>query len=180
MQADTTEKHPKAGDSRRRHVRNLLLILLGAVVAWVVVDVLHLDYSSRYSSGFTATGIWAFGVTAVEIGALCLPSAAHRLKKLLILLLIYVGSYVCLSSYGGYYFCQTGSLRYSSGLSVSDVSMWQPRFLYWQRLQNVSGESTSQGTVLGYYYCPLIMIDRRWVHCTRRLEVDLAGMRWAE
>ena len=83
--------------------------------------------------------------------------------------LLYLASYCCLSGLGEYRFSQSGSVRYTSGLSVSDVSMWHPKFLRWQRFTTVRGESTSQGNAFGCFYSPLIIIDRWLVHPTARL-----------
>ena len=83
--------------------------------------------------------------------------------------LLYVGSYSCLSASGGYYYGQSGRVRYGFGLSVSDISIWQPRFLRWQRFTNVRGEKTTRGNFLGYVFCPLIVVDRWFVHPTSQL-----------
>ncbi len=84
-------------------------------------------------------------------------------------LLFYIGSYSCLSLSGQYAWSQSGRVRYAFTLSVSDISIWQPKFLYWQRFINVKGEKTTRGNFVGYVYCPLIMLDRWWVHPTERL-----------
>ena len=83
--------------------------------------------------------------------------------------LLYVGSYCCLSVSGEYYFGQSGRVRYGFGLSFSDISIWHPRFLQWQRFTSVGGEETTRGNILGYIYCPLIEFDRWLVHPTEQL-----------
>lgn len=88
-----------------------------------------------------------------------------------ILLAVYVGTYITLSCLGGYYFNQSGKIRYRSmGLSVTDISTWNPkgcRFQY--RFKNIKGEYVSRGNDLGYLFAPLIMLDRRFVHPTQVL-----------
>ena len=156
-------------DKYRRLVRNALTLVLIALLTYVIIELLHEDYSSQHAFGFTAIGIWAFGITGLIIGHLCLPSTQHRVKKLTILFLVYVGSYAYFTSTGSYYFSQTGNVRYSSGLSMSDVSIWHPKLLYWQLFQDTYGQSTSRGTTFGYYYSPLILVDRQWIHQTQQL-----------
>jgi hypothetical protein len=82
-------------------------------------------------------------------------------------------------------------MRYDFGLSVSDVSIWHPAGVYWEPFVDVRGNETSRGTNLGYFYSPLIRLDRRFVHPTKQLfdesttnrvvdapHPDLANTRW--
>jgi hypothetical protein len=84
-------------------------------------------------------------------------------------LLLYVGSYVALSAAGDYRASQTGKLRYFGGLSVTDVYHWQPAFCEWEPFRDVSGKDTSRGDLLGYFYSPLIRVDRVWRHRSQYL-----------
>ena len=84
-------------------------------------------------------------------------------------MLAYVGSYVAFSARGGYHASQTGKLRYSFGLSVTDVWHWQPRFMSWEPFRDVGGNDTSRGDLLGYLYSPLIRVDRAWRHPSQYL-----------
>ncbi len=86
---------------------------------------------------------------------------------LVVAALIYIGSYCCLSACGGYHFGQSGRVRYGFGLAVSDIVIWQPEFLRWQRVSDTRGEGATRGNILGYAYCPLIAIDRWLIHPTR-------------
>tara|TARA_R110002049_G_scaffold201707_1_gene372427 strand:- start:800 stop:1138 length:339 start_codon:yes stop_codon:yes gene_type:complete len=103
------------------------------------------------------------------------PARQKLLKELLwslpILLVLYVGVYITLSCLGGYYFNQSGKVRYRSmGLAVSDISTWTPkgcRFQY--RFKNTRGEYVSRGNEPGYLFAPLIMLDRRFFHPTEVL-----------
>jgi hypothetical protein len=81
----------------------------------------------------------------------------------------YIGSYVVLSGGGEYRASQTGTLRYLGGLSVTDAYHWQPRFMSWERFRDVSGKDTSRGDLLGYFYSPLIRVDRAWRHPSQYL-----------
>jgi len=102
-----------------------------------------------------------------------LPQFVRRSLVILFLaLVVYVGSYCCLSACGGYYFGQSGRVRYNFGFAVSDVSMWHAKFTRWQRFQNNRGEEVTRGNTLGYLYCPMIILDRRLVHQTRPLFDD--------
>ncbi len=172
MQGDHAEGSSPYPRQDRAVVRYLLSAMLVTVIVCVISDLIHHDYSSRYSFGFTAVGIWAFGVTALLFVQLCRPSNQHRKQLVAIALLVYVGSYVYFTSAGEYQLSQSGKIRYSSGHTVSDVSIWQPRFLHWQPFQDIYMQSTSRGSMLGYYYSPLIIIDRQWFHPTRTLIED--------
>lgn len=88
-----------------------------------------------------------------------------------VLFALYLGTYITLSSLGGYYLNQSGKIRYRSiSLPVSDISTWNPkgcRFQY--RFENIKGEYVSRGNDLGYFFAPLIMLDRRFIHPTEVL-----------
>jgi len=75
-----------------------------------------------------------------------------------------------LSSTGEYVRTDSGVLRWThSGLPRIDVEQWQPRFMFWQRFQKIDGRSIVRGDILGYFYAPLISLDQRFIHPTRRL-----------
>lgn len=85
------------------------------------------------------------------------------------LLLLYAASYLMLTLLGGWRFSQTGELRYGSGLSVSDIEEWHPKGLWWQgHFKDIYGNYVSRGDLLGYFYSPLIALDRRFWHRTKR------------
>ena len=95
-----------------------------------------------------------------------------------VLFVFYLGTYITLSSLGGYYLNQSGKFRYQAGkiryrnisLPVSDISTWNPkgcRFQY--RFENIKGEYVSRGNDLGYFFAPLIILDRRFIHPTEVL-----------
>ena len=103
------------------------------------------------------------------------PAYRKRLKEVILVLLIclvlYVGVYIVLSCLGGYYYNQSGKLRYPGILlAVSDISTWNPKGCWFQyRFINTHGESVSRGNDLGYLFAPLIMLDRRFFHPTEVL-----------
>lgn len=163
---------PNVRNNGRLTLKIAMRAVLVTAIAYVIYDLTQQDYSNRSAFGFTAIGIWAFGVTAFIVVHLCRPSTGHRMKKAAILLLVYLGAYVYFTSVGAYYFSQSGTARYSSGLSISNVSIWHPRFLYWAPFKNIFGQSTSRGSTLGYYYSPLIIVDRKWFHPTQQLIAD--------
>ena len=79
------------------------------------------------------------------------------------LAVLYVGSYAALSAAGDYVASQTGRLRYVAGLSVTDVYHWQPKLGYWEPFHTIDGNDTTRGDLPGYFYSPLIRLDRaRW------------------
>lgn len=95
----------------------------------------------------------------------------YSLGGIVLTITIYVGIYCILSYYGGYYFNQSGKVRYRSmGLSVSDISTWNPKGgRYQARFKNIKGKYVSRGNDLGYIFSPLIMIDRKYFHPTETL-----------
>lgn len=102
-----------------------------------------------------------------------LPRFVRRsLATLAFILVLYIGSYCCLSACGDYYFGQSGRLRYNFGFAVSDISIWHAKFTRWQRFQNIRGEQITRGNTLGYFYCPMIILDRWLVHPTEQLFDD--------
>ena len=97
-----------------------------------------------------------------KVARVCLCAAAF--------LLIYLVSYIPLSLAGGYYWSQTGDRRWNYGLAVSDIIVWEPA---WCRYQwcflNIKRERVSRGNSLGYFYSPLILLDRALFHPTTRI-----------
>lgn len=107
-----------------------------------------------------------------SLRVLAAGTIAHSFAKLLMvacLALAYVGSYVALSAAGDYRASQTGKLRYNGRLSVTDVYHWQPRFMWWEPFHNVYGRDTSRGNLAGYFYSPLIRMNRAWFHPSQYL-----------
>jgi hypothetical protein len=81
----------------------------------------------------------------------------------------YVASYVVLASRGDWHASQSGRLRYSFGFAVTDIVRWQPACADWEPFRDVYGHDASRGNVLGFFYSPLIRIDRAWFHPDRQL-----------
>lgn len=85
-------------------------------------------------------------------------------------LFVYVAAYVVLSAFGGW--GQTGSgklrIRYPDyvGFAIHDCFVWQPIIGDCQLFVNSSGENTLRGDAFGYMFCPLILLDQRFVHRT--------------
>ncbi|MDF1746485.1 MAG: hypothetical protein P1V19_22500 [Gimesia sp.] len=93
------------------------------------------------------------------------------LLGIFISLSIYVVTYIILSSLGGYYYNQSGKVRYRSiGLSVSDITTWNPKGCWYQaKFKNTKGIYVSRGNDLGYVFSPLIILDRKYFHPTQIL-----------
>ena len=87
----------------------------------------------------------------------------------LVAAVLYVGLYAALSSSGSYVFSQSGRLRYGFGLAVSDQGLWRPCGVRWQRFCDIYGWNSSRGNILGYFYSPLILLDRAVIHPSRDL-----------
>jgi hypothetical protein len=104
------------------------------------------------------------------------PRRRKRIVRLFVaaavLAVLYVGSYVVLAVRGGYYWSQSGKTRYVSGMSASDVEIWQPDVAWWEPFRDIHGNDTSRGNLLGFVYSPLIRLDRHWFHPTHELFGD--------
>jgi hypothetical protein len=87
----------------------------------------------------------------------------------MVLLGTYVGSYLAMASRGGWYWSQTGRHRYNFGFSVTDVERWFPAYAHWEPFRDIYGSEGSRGNLAGYFYSPLIRLDRAWFHPDRLL-----------
>ena len=80
-------------------------------------------------------------------------------------LFMYSGAYLYLTLHGDWYLTQSGERRWVTGLSVTDMIEWRPRGLWWQgRFKNIEGRYVSRGNTPGYFYSPLIALDRTYWH----------------
>ena len=94
---------------------------------------------------------------------------------LCVILLLYVVSYAVLSAAGGYALTQSGETRWSpTGLAVSDVLEWQPLGAKYHRQKSLRGGYLERENAIGHCYRPLIRLDRRFIHKTKRV-VELNG-----
>jgi hypothetical protein len=82
---------------------------------------------------------------------------------------IYLGSYTILSSNGEYVWTQSGEVRYSFDMAMTDLEQWQPYKAHCQIFRSISGRLTLRGNFLGYLYSPLIIIDQKFIHPTKRI-----------
>jgi len=74
----------------------------------------------------------------------------------------YIICYLPRRARGSYGLTQSGELRYGFGLSVSDLEQWSPEECWWQpSFRDVDGEMTFRGDGWGYFYSPLIALDRK-------------------
>jgi len=86
------------------------------------------------------------------------------------LLLLYVGSYAFLSSFGSYVLTQSGKLRWNiTGLSVSDMYEWRPLMVRYHRFKSIDGAYETRANAIGRFYRPLLAFDRSHWHKSRRL-----------
>ena len=89
-----------------------------------------------------------------------------------LMLVAYAGSYTILSAMGDYRSCQSGRFRYNGALAATDLMLWQPRGTWYQSdFEDVFGSTISRGNYLGYFYAPLITLDRSVFHKTK----DISG-----
>jgi len=88
----------------------------------------------------------------------------RRLLVAIILLAAYLSSYAVMSARGDWVWSQTGKVRYDFGFAISDVIRWDPAAAHWEPFRSVDGSDTSRGNFLGYFYLPLIRVDRGLIH----------------
>jgi len=83
----------------------------------------------------------------------------------------YVVAYMLLSAAGAYRFDQSGLVRYGFGSAASDLEMWHPKWAWYQNgFTDVTGRKTSRGNALGYFFGPIIIIDRTFIHKTKGIK----------
>jgi hypothetical protein len=93
----------------------------------------------------------------------------RRLIIAVAIVAVYFGVYAFLSHGGGYILTQSGEVRYAFGLSVSDVSRWEPRFAYCEAFRDIHGRRALRANFLGYVFAPLILADQVFLHPTIHL-----------
>ena len=87
-----------------------------------------------------------------------------------LLLVAYAGSYTIFSALGDYRGTQSGKIRYGTGLAMTDIFIWQPQGIWYQRnFTTADGEMICRGNRLGYFYAPLVVLDRSIFHKTQEI-----------
>ncbi len=91
-----------------------------------------------------------------------------RIHRFFILLFFsaYLGLYIFLSYLGDYTPSQSGKRRHSGGISITDLEVWQPKFIVLNTYYSVDGLRSVKANIGGYLFYPLILIDRNTVHKT--------------
>lgn len=87
-------------------------------------------------------------------------------SRLVLGLVLYVGSYAALSFTGGWVVSESGEVRLI--MAVADTFQWQPRHGRCERFRQVDGDYTLRADAVGYFFAPLILLDQRFVHPTIR------------
>lgn len=94
----------------------------------------------------------------------------NRVITTLALIVLYLSSYSLLSFCGKYHASRSGTNRWNAvGLAVVDQDLWHARGVFWQPFVTIDGKHTYQATYLGFFYSPLICVDRMYVHKTVKL-----------
>ncbi len=90
--------------------------------------------------------------------------------KLVLSLATYVAIYVSLSAFGAYRLKISGERRYAGiGLGLMDTDYWYPAGIEWRRWKDVSGKYRIDANPLGWFFLPLIFVDRQLVHPNRQI-----------
>lgn len=78
-----------------------------------------------------------------------------------LILLLYVGSFIVLATFGGYTLLPSGKYRPVAGLANADTWVWQPRYGTFHFYLNAAGKEGIIATNLGYLYSPLILATQK-------------------
>ncbi len=97
-------------------------------------------------------------------------SIRRRLRRTCVitvgLLVIYVCSYLILSFTGGYIVSESGEHRIV--VAMADVYIWLPYYGICRPFRNARGDHIIQYDLIGFFYCPLILLDQKYIHPTIR------------
>ena len=91
---------------------------------------------------------------------------------MLLILVTYFGIYVYLTVNGKKIPTQSGKKRYAMGMSATDIIEWMPKGLHWHPYIDVYGKNASRGNGWGYFYSPLISLDRLYWHKTEKISKE--------
>ncbi len=88
----------------------------------------------------------------------------------LIMLVVYIGSYLPRRRAGGYALTQSGEIRLGGISALSDLEQWSPEGCYWQpHFKNASQRYGTRSNGWGLFYSPLIWLDRHFSFPDRSL-----------
>lgn len=140
----------------------LAAIVLGVIDLWRRGH----DYKNSimpYLGLFRMAGFLAFLTVAVHIVWQIKLTSKQRIRSTFAFLCVYLSSYVTLSLAGDYHASRSGKRRWQgAGLAVVDQNIWHAKGVFWQPFVTIRGEHTHHATELGWFYSPLIRIDRRF------------------
>jgi len=97
--------------------------------------------------------------------------------SILVLHLLYVGSYTLDSLAGGWMVNESGECR-NYLVASCDQFVWTPRFGACQKFRWSGGRDGIRAFGIGYLYCPLILLDQAYFHQTVRFMDE--GMTFVE
>jgi hypothetical protein len=160
-------------ETKKPHWRLYLAIQSTLVVAAVVLGGIELarrgeTYQNSimpYLGLFVFAGCPAFLTVTVHIGWQFMLTGRQRIISTMAYLCVYVASYSVLSSAGKYHASRSGGHRWqNAGFAVVDQTIWHAKGVFWQPFVTIRGQHTYHATELGYFYSPLIQLDRRYWH----------------
>lgn len=92
-------------------------------------------------------------------------------------LLLYLLSYITNSALGRYLVIPSGETRFAFGkptaVSMPDMAIWTPQFGRFESYLTIRGDRAVRATIIGYLFCPLIYLDRRFFHKSFRVTDQL-------
>ncbi|MBS0206718.1 MAG: hypothetical protein JSS49_27895 [Planctomycetes bacterium] len=161
---------PIAGYSASMAILVLIAVTLG-VIEQLRFGHNYVDSIMPYGNRlFDVAGYLAFACIAVHLALQITLTWRYRLITTLVVIAFYVSSYCLLSFQGKYHASRSGQHRWESvGLAAVDQNLWHAKGVFWQPFRNVYGKDSFQATSLGYFFSPLIILDRAFVHRTINL-----------
>ena len=110
---------------------------------------------------------WKFIRSREVVQIMRVKKARFRWRSIVAVILIlsligYVISYLPRRAMGSYRLTQSGEVRLNFGWAISDLKQWSPEGCWWQgRFFSIKGKIKTRGNNWGYFYAPLIAIDRK-------------------
>lgn len=173
-----SDSEQKSRSSHWKEYVGLQAFLLAAALVLGVIELyrrgdVYQNSIMPYLGLFDMAGVLAFLTVAVHFAWQFKLKAKQRIGSSFAYLCIYVVSYLALSLAGDYHASRSGNRRWQgTGLAVVDQNIWHAKGVFWQPFVTIRGQKTHHATKLGWFYAPLIQLDRRFWHDSVNLFED--------
>lgn len=169
----TVTEHPQSQKSRLKPYLITQIIIIAAMLVLGCFELyrraeIYETSIMPYLGLFDVVGQLAFLTAIIHIVSQFWLTLRQRCVTTIAYLCLYVLTYAACSFAGDYHASRSGNHRWGNGvgLAVVDETMWHAKGVFWQPFVTIRGQHTFHATALGYFYCPLIQLDRRFWHDT--------------